>query len=103
LKTSIIPSDQKTDKQEYRGAQTKISLLWNGFDPIGVVESDVTDEYEMYVWPTFSLFKKETDDKTLIQFVEYIVYERMGLTPSQRSKANIRKFANNLKRIPIDI
>ncbi len=60
----------------------ELKILWNQFDPIGVLGaySDwPDDEYESYIAPTFTRLEKEESFDQLKDWVGYIVRDYMGM------------------------
>lgn len=73
--------------------------LWNKFDPIGVFimaeYTDVHDEYESYIVPTFTRLENEENFDQLKSWVTYICHDYMGM--SELNNEYIAQFINKLQ------
>ena len=62
------------------------TILMEHWDPIGVCgEPHATDEYDNYIPKIKALLKEQASAKVLMDYLDWIVSERMGFT-SQREK-----------------
>lgn len=89
-------SQRRLNKDESRQRYREGRRLWNKFDPIGVFKIDPQwpeDEYESYVGPLMRLCEDGKPASELQQYVETVVYGRIGLSRTPLSDKSIVEFA----------
>ena len=72
----------RLNKEQTRRRWAELRVLWNDYDPIGVMDDPncPTDEYEAYVGPTMRLLEQDVGIEGIIKYLDWAVCERMGLT-----------------------
>lgn len=81
----------------YRKLLDQCRVLWNEFDPIGVIDSETgnVDEYDGYLNHTAKLILDGANDFKFTAYIEICMYENMGLGRTalgdQATKAFVQK------------
>jgi hypothetical protein len=70
--------------------------LWNEFDPIGVMEADIFDEYESYIPQTVKLVLEGADANKITTHIEHCVYVDIGMSKHSSMQAEIQNFVKKL-------
>jgi hypothetical protein len=85
---------RRLSKEESRRRYAEGRKLWNEFDPIGVaVPDEHEDEYDGYVGPSLRLCEAGKGLDDLGKYAEFVVYDRMGMSPSNEMGEAIKKFS----------
>lgn len=74
------------DKNLSRLISSELRGLWNEFDPIGVIHMgyDILDEYDSYQSDTLTCLRSEDSQNELLEYLEYITSEHMGIEVPQK-------------------
>src|SRR5437763_1646167 len=87
---------ERLSKDQSRRRWAEVRGLWNEWDPIGVVSSEVQDEYDSYLGPTLRFLEEHASSQALVGYLTHIVGEYMGLGASGVQQSNPQEFANRL-------
>ncbi|RYF30416.1 MAG: hypothetical protein EOO23_05190 [Comamonadaceae bacterium] len=71
--------------------------LWNEWDPIGVGLGPEDDEYDSYLTPTLELLESEATVEVIVQYLEHLVGEHMGMGEEAVKHSNPLAFAELLR------
>ncbi len=71
--------------------------LWNEWDPIGVVSGLNDDEYDSYLTPSLELLESGAPFAAIVQYLEHLVGEHMGMGEEGVEHANPAAFAEVLR------
>ena len=74
------PMTVTLNKQQSRERIAEIRRLWNEWDPIGAASDSNDDEYDAYLAPTLRLLERGASDGEVVEFLSYVVHDRMGLS-----------------------
>ena len=66
-----------------------VRSYWNAFDPIGVIEYGVYDEYESYLGFTHMLIEKNVSEAEFLQAITEIVSNIMGMSLIDEDKVHV--------------
>ena len=92
------------DKGESRRIRQQIRKVFlEVWDPIGVVdEPNAQDEYDAYIGPVYELLERSATDEEFVDYLLYVVYERMGLGETKASvRAHQKQVVAALREIPL--
>jgi hypothetical protein len=81
------------DKQQSRQRISEMRVLWNEWDPIGVVKDSVDDEYNAYLAPAVRLLERNAPIDEIVQYLKWVTDEQMGLSLTSGHE----RFAERLK------
>lgn len=87
---------RRLSKEESRARYAEGRKLWNSFDPIGVADR-VADEYDSYVGPLLRLCEQDKDTDALRDYVEWVVYEHMGMSRTPQAEQAINDFVDTFR------
>jgi len=73
-------------------------LLNRHWDPIGVVDDGITDEYDSYVGQVYQRVRHHRDADALVQYLREVEEESMGLRPTSANR--IQQIFVALKHLP---
>jgi hypothetical protein len=86
---------RRLGKEESRARWRELRILWNEFDPIGVVDAaevEICREYESYVGDVLRLLEKETPAQTIVAYLHQLVTGHIGLPWSSGLAARTETF-----------
>ena len=79
--------------QEQKTLREAVRALWNAFDPIGVTEHGIQDEYDHYLSHTETLIREGADRYRFRKYLEACVHTHMGMTPNDWNRDRIARYA----------
>ena len=87
----------RLDKERSRERMRQLRVLWNEWDPIGVIsDSDgLDDEYSGYAGKSMRYLEAD-DEKGLVEYLRWAVFENMGL--SREPDPSFEEFAKRLRQ-----
>ncbi len=82
---------RRLSKEESRQRWAELRDLWNQYDPIGVMgyPNSPKDEYDSYVGWTMRCLEQNVSLNDIVDNIEEIVREGMGLSHFDRNEANL--------------
>jgi hypothetical protein len=72
--------DTTLDKTQSRARMAELRALWNAWDPIGVAQDGVEDEYNGYLGRTMRLLEQGAPSEEIVKYLRWITDEHMGLS-----------------------
>jgi hypothetical protein len=89
----VADSQRRLGKAESRARWHELRVLWNEYDPIGVVGPSVADdEYESYIGPLLRLLENGANQEELMMYLRVLVSDHMGMTWSPQLAARTEAF-----------
>lgn len=80
--------------KKYKSLEKICRAYWNEFDPIGVTDTEIDDEYDSYLPQTVKLILAGADEYKFLKYIEHCVNINMGMSPT--SDQAMRDFARKL-------
>ncbi len=92
----------RPDKEQSAEIHTAIRrVLLQSWDPIGIGdEPHAQDEYDGYIPEIYKLLLKRAPEKKIVDYLLWVVTERMGFTRSETAIAHTNTTVQELIRIP---
>ncbi|MGO9699462.1 MAG: hypothetical protein ACLPX7_09395 [Xanthobacteraceae bacterium] len=92
----MVDLRHRLSKEESRARWRQLRVLWNEYDPIGVVrKSDIgsDQEYESYIGDVLRLLEHEATQEEMVTYLRALVSGHIGLTWSPELAAQTETFA----------
>jgi hypothetical protein len=85
------------DNEESGERWRKVRQLWCQWDPIGVVDGGIEDEYDAYLGPTLRLLEEDTSVEKIAEYLTHVVGDEMSMGKSGIAFSRPAEFAKKLK------